>query len=77
MCFIKQLENLLTKDGKVLIGDIAFETIDELLSCQSSFSDDWDDDEIYIIFDDLKKSFEHRNIEFQKMSFCAGIVTVK
>ena len=76
LSFINLLKNLLTQNGKVLIGDIAFETRDEMLSCQYSFRDDWDDDEVYIVFDELRKSFEHRNIEFQKMSFCAGIITV-
>jgi len=37
--------------------------------------DEWDSEEIYIVFDELKKHFT--SIQFEKISKCAGIVQLK
>jgi TRAP-type C4-dicarboxylate transport system substrate-binding protein len=40
-----------------------------------SDSDEWDEDEIYFVYDELKKQFDH--LTFEKISNCAGILTLK
>ena len=66
-CFL----SLLNDEGKILIGDVAFENRDELEKCKSDCKDEWDDDEIYFVFDEIKKIFP--KIIFKKMSYCSGV----
>ncbi len=58
--------------GKIIIGDVAFKNQDELDVCKKDCGDEWDDDEIYCVADDLKEEFP--NLTFEKMTFCSGIL---
>ncbi|MBQ7060044.1 MAG: class I SAM-dependent methyltransferase [Firmicutes bacterium] len=71
---IRDLLGLLKKDGKILIGDISFETIEKLDRCRQEAGDEWDDEEIYIVAEEMKKAFP--NLTFTQVSFCAGILTL-
>lgn len=73
---IAQLLRRISADGMIIIGDVAFETRWELNACKEKSGDDWDSDEIYIVFDELKQHFEMDKICFHKISHCAGVVTV-
>ena len=66
---------LLNPGGCIYIGDVAFVSREELEKCKSEVGDDWDDDEIYFVYDELKSHFS--NIRFEKMSCCAGIITLQ
>ena len=70
--FLRELLDHLTVDGKILIGDVAFGTREELNQCKEESKDDWDDDEFYCVADELKAEFP--NMIFQKMTFCSGIL---
>lgn len=72
--FIKELINHLSACGKVLIGDVTFETINEMEKCKAQNSSDWDNDEIYPVVEVLKPVFPSMNIK--KISFCAGVFIV-
>ncbi len=74
--FINQLKGILADDGKILIGDVAFETKDKFNECKNKYLDGWDEDEIYIVFDDMKKYFALGEIQFKKISHCAGIISL-
>lgn len=71
---IKSLINLLTENGIILIGDVAFATREDLVRCRNDAGEEWDDDEIYFVFDEMKKVFH--NIEFSQISFCSGLLTL-
>lgn len=73
--FIKQLLGYLKDNGSILIGDVAFETRTELEKCKEDFSDVWDEDEIYFVADEIKAAFPR--LHFEKISCCAGILTLK
>lgn len=73
--FIKELKACLTEKGGILLGDVAFETREELELCRSKAGDDWDNDEIYIVKEDLQK--EIADIEFIKIGFCSGVCMIK
>lgn len=75
VAFLHQLMDVLQENGKILIGDVAFETRAELEECRSAMQDEWDEDEIYFVYDELKKQFDH--LTFEKISNCAGILTLK
>ena len=72
--FLSDLLGRLNKNGKILIGDVAFETREELDQCRQQAGDEWDDDEIYFVVNELKKDFPA--LLFTKISYCAGILTL-
>ena len=51
--FIQQLLPLLNTDGKIFIGDIAFQTREDLESCRKESAGYWDDDEFYFVADEI------------------------
>jgi len=73
IAFIRELTNRLSPQGMVLIGDVAFETVDEMERCRSEAKDGWDADEIYPIVENLRRAFP--SMRFEKISFCAGVFT--
>lgn len=73
--FINSLLPLLNPGGSIYIGDVAFETRGALNECRDKVGDGWDADEIYFVYDEMKKSFP--KMEFEKMSSCAGLLTLK
>src|SRR5699024_12607356 len=74
--FIKELENHLAKDGKIIIGDIAFKTRKLLEGCKANYKEYWDDEEVYFVFDELKKSLPNRDMNFIPISHCGGIIQI-
>ena len=74
---LASLEGHLFKDGRIIIGDVAFESRNLLEQCKVRFLDYWDDEEIYFVFDEFKKSFPNRDISFTPISHCAGIIQLR
>ncbi len=72
VCFLRMLCDHLNPGGQVLIGDVAFEHRSQLEQCQKKMGDEWDDDEIYFVVDELKKVFS--SLKFTQISYCAGII---
>ena len=73
--FIKSLLPLLNNGGKILIGDVAFKTRDELEICKNHAGHAWDDEEFYFVYDEMKDKFP--TVTFDQISHCAGIITIK
>lgn len=75
--FIILLSNLLNANGKVLIGDISFETRKELEECNNRYKEIWDNDEIYFAADEVKKALNDAcYCKYIKISHCAGVLTI-
>ena len=72
--FLHTLQDRLDDDGRILIGDVAFETREELNRCRQAAGSEWDDDEMYFVAEELKREFP--DLSFEKVSFCAGILTL-
>ncbi|MBQ9324214.1 MAG: class I SAM-dependent methyltransferase [Clostridia bacterium] len=72
--FLRILRSRLHAHGKILIGDVAFETRAEWKQCRRKAGIKWDDDEIYFVADELKRTFP--DLTFTKVSCCAGILTL-
>lgn len=72
--FIKGLLPLLREGGQLYIGDVAFETRAALEACRSAAGERWDGDEIYFVFDELKRDFP--KMTFEAFSSCAGLLTL-
>lgn len=71
--FIEALLDRLHEDGQLLIGDVAFENRALLRSCREACGDEWDEEEFYFVYDELKERFKEK-LSFHKYSFCAGIL---
>lgn len=72
--FLKDLLALLKEGGSILIGDVAFETRADLDRCRKAAGDEWDDEEIYFVVDELRRSFPA--LSFEKVSYCAGVLSL-
>ncbi len=70
--FIKGLLPLLNDGGEILIGDVAFNTRAEWEQCRADSGAAWDDDEIYFVFDEIKRHFP--KMAFERMSYCSGVL---
>jgi len=67
--------DLLNPGGCIYVGDAAFQTREELEQCRKDNEEDWDDDEIYFVVDELKQSFPE--LKFEPFSYCAGVLTLR
>lgn len=72
--FLLDLRNYLKENGKIIIGDVVFETRKDLEQCKLKAGDTWDNDEIYFVVEELRKEFS--NLSFTRMSDCAGVLTL-
>lgn len=72
---IRDLRLLLNEEGCIYIGDVAFETREALQNCRNEVGDGWDTDEIYFVYEELKKEFP--NMQFEAKSYCAGVLTLR
>ncbi|MBQ8822289.1 MAG: class I SAM-dependent methyltransferase [Lachnospiraceae bacterium] len=73
--FLKSLLMLLSEGGCIYIGDVAFENRVALQKCMVETGDEWDDDEIYFVYDELKAYFPR--MQFEQMSNCAGLISLQ
>lgn len=72
---LKSLLTLLNDGGCIYIGDVAFKSQIELQKCKEEAKGDWDDEENYFVFDDLKIYFPI--LSFKQISKCAGVLSLK
>ena len=72
--FIAMLRRLLNEGGKILIGDVAFESRAELEACRREAGDEWDGDEIYFVADELRAIYP--DLVFKQKSYCAGVIVM-
>lgn len=72
--FLHSLYDHLNENGQILIGDVAFETREELDACRLASGDEWDDEEIYFVASELRSVFP--SLSFTRVSYCAGIMTL-
>ncbi len=76
--FIKELKNRLKEKGKIIIADVAFETKEKMNECKRISGKHWDDDEYYIILEDIKRKMNNLNldIKYTQISSCAGVLEI-
>lgn len=71
--FLQELLTHLSFNGYVLIGDVAFETVKQMMQCKEKSKAAWDDEESYPIVELLKPAFP--SLRFEKIAFCSGILS--
>lgn len=73
--FIQSATDFLNENGAILIGDVAFETRTDLENCRQESGDDWDEDEIYFVFDEISEFIPR--LKFEQVSYCAGLLSLE
>ena len=73
--FLRTLLPLLKQDGCIFIGDVAFRTRVELEACRNAAGDEWDEDEIYFVYDELRPHFPA--LTFESFSHCTALLTLR
>lgn len=68
------LRSHLNPGGEILLGDVAFETQAALAACQAESGQAWDDEEIYLVIEQLRPRLP--GLRFQKCSSCAGVCII-
>lgn len=71
---IETMTDLLNEEGLILIGDVAFANRQDLERCREKAGEEWDDEEIYFVFDELRKTFPA--MRFEQISYCAGVLSL-
>jgi putative AdoMet-dependent methyltransferase len=75
--FIRKLLPLLSDDGTIFIGDIAFRTREDLEKCRKESAGYWDDDEFYFVADEIHSALEDVcTCEFHSISHCGGVFII-
>lgn len=73
--FLRSLIPLLNPDGGIFIGDVAFETRQDLDACRIQAGEGWDNGEIYFVLEELRPQIP--NLTFTKYSGCAGLLEIR
>ncbi len=71
---LRTLLGLLAPQGRILIGDVAFETRARLERCRREAGEEWDDEESYFVAGELRNAFP--GLTFAGISHCGGILTL-
>ena len=71
---LRLMQDQLNENGRILIGDVAFNTREELEKCRQETGGEWDDEEVYFVADEMRKEFPA--LEFTRISHCAGILSL-
>ena len=72
---LRRLQLCLKPGGTILVGDIAFRDEADQAACRERFADEWDADESYLIYDELKEYFPA--LTYEKISHCCGLFTLQ
>ncbi|MCL2169805.1 MAG: class I SAM-dependent methyltransferase [Defluviitaleaceae bacterium] len=70
------LAKLLNPAGKIIVGDVAFETESSQQVCIDASGDEWDEDEYYIIMSEMAENLEDFDYTYRQISHCAGILSL-
>ncbi len=75
---INSAKEILREGGMIIIADIAFQTEDDLKKCKTTYMDDWDVGEYYIISEKLCNEINKRGLrcDYKQISNCAGVLVV-
>ncbi len=72
--FINSMKEMLSINGKIIIGDVAFECRSDHDQCREKHRHIWDHDEIYMVFEEIGHKLNFKLKDFKSISHCAGII---
>lgn len=71
---IKDMLRQLREGGMIVIGDLAFETRDEMKAFRKENKENWLYEDMYMVYEEVERDFQ--NVVWKQISKCAGIVTI-
>lgn len=71
---IRELREHLASGGEILLGDVAFATVEERERCRAECGERWDSEELYGTAEELERLIP--GLAFRKISSCAGIFVI-
>ena len=74
--FLRSLLPLLIENGKILLGDISFETKKGFEKARLQSGEEWDDEEFYPIVEELRAQLPDLHFEHEVISFCATVMRI-
>ena len=77
--FIRELKGILKDKGIIVLADVAFKTRDALEKCKENVGNEWDDDEIYIVANEIESELNREGFvtDYVQISPCAGVLKIK
>ncbi|WHY78617.1 class I SAM-dependent methyltransferase [Neobacillus sp. WH10] len=77
LLLIKNLLSLLSENGKILIGDISFQTHEQMETCRSNSINYWDAEEFYFFYEEINSHLQNYcKCEFHPISHCGGVFII-
>ena len=73
---LREMEKCVKPGGRILIGDIAFETAKMRGECRKAAGADWDEDEFYMAMDEMEGRMVGAVYSYRQISKCAGILEI-
>jgi len=74
---ISDMAKCLDPEGIIVIGDVMTETLEEMNYAMGKDADLWDEDEYYIIVDEFREQMSEYHMEFEKFSYCSGLLVME
>jgi len=74
---INEILQYLKGDGVIVFGDVSFKNKYEMIMAKEKDKDLWDDTEHYLIADEIMKLLPDLKVDFEKLSYCSGVLTIK
>ncbi len=74
---ISDMAKCLDPEGIIVIGDVMTETLEEMNYAMGKDADLWDEDEYYIVVDEFREQMSEYHMEFEKFSYCSGVLVME
>jgi len=74
LTFLRSLLPLLKDGGAIYVGDISFETAEQMELCRSG-AEDWDEEESYFTYEEMKEQFPAS--DYVPVSYCGGVLIIR
>jgi len=73
---LKQMLNTLTANGRIIFGDVMTETVRDMAKLKKKDYDIWDEDEYYLVAENVQIWFPECTVEFMAKSYCSGVLVI-
>jgi len=78
IAFIRTILDCLNKGGAIIIGDVSFQNRGDLERCRELHNDEWDDDEHYFVFSELREALDGIcEMKYHQFSHCGGVMEIR
>lgn len=71
-----EMEKCVGPGGRIMIGDIAFETAEKRSQCHAEAGEEWDEDEFYLAMDEMENRMIGTAYSYRQVSKCAGVLEI-